>query len=97
MSEDPIGFDSGDTNHYRYSKNSPIAHKDPSGKSIIGAILIGIGIGEFFGEMHSGIAPDPDPAFFEGERQYQEWVQRIYLKRLREKWENKTGNLCGVV
>lgn len=31
MSEDPIGFRSGDTNHYRYVKNSPLMLIDPSG------------------------------------------------------------------
>ncbi len=31
MSEDPIGFLSGDINHYRYVFNNPLIFNDPSG------------------------------------------------------------------
>ncbi len=31
ISQDPIGFASGDTNHYRYVGNSPLDYVDPSG------------------------------------------------------------------
>ena len=31
LSEDPIGFSSGDTNMYRYVKNNPVRHTDPFG------------------------------------------------------------------
>lgn len=31
LSEDPIGFDSGDPNLYRYAGNDPINFRDPSG------------------------------------------------------------------
>ncbi|MBN2653815.1 MAG: hypothetical protein JXR79_01690, partial [Nitrospirae bacterium] len=31
VSKDPIGFESGDTNHYRYVFNNPVNYIDPSG------------------------------------------------------------------
>jgi RHS repeat-associated protein len=34
MSQDPLGFDAGDSNLYRYVSNSPVANLDPSGKVI---------------------------------------------------------------
>lgn len=39
LSEDPLGFDSEDLNHYRYVSNSPLLYIDPSGK--IGLYLYG--------------------------------------------------------
>ena len=32
MSQDPMGFDAGDTNLYRYVGNSPVGAADPSGE-----------------------------------------------------------------
>lgn len=32
ISQDPVGFDAGDFNLYRYVKNSPLGFKDPSGE-----------------------------------------------------------------
>ena len=32
ISQDPMGFDAGDSNLYRYSRNQPVAHSDPSGQ-----------------------------------------------------------------
>ncbi|MFM6623632.1 MAG: RHS repeat domain-containing protein, partial [Dolichospermum sp.] len=42
LSEDPIGFNSEDTNLYRYVKNSPINFIDPNGKEAltIGGVLV---------------------------------------------------------
>jgi len=40
ISEDPIGFDSGDFNFYRYVGNSPINFIDPSGKDCISKCLL---------------------------------------------------------
>src|SRR5262245_13046252 len=31
LTPDPIGFDAGDTNLYRYCHNDPVNHTDPSG------------------------------------------------------------------
>lgn len=31
MSEDPIGFNGGDVNFYRYAKSKPINFRDPTG------------------------------------------------------------------
>ncbi len=31
LSEDPIGFEAGDSNLYRYVANNPTNHTDPSG------------------------------------------------------------------
>jgi RHS repeat-associated protein len=66
LSEDPIGFDAGDANLYRYVGNSPTMHTDPTGE-IPPLILIGIGVGAFFGAMSSANvanAPGPgDPVF----------------------------------
>ena len=33
ISQDPLGFDAGDSNLYRYVKNRPIVDSDPSGLS----------------------------------------------------------------
>jgi RHS repeat-associated protein len=33
LSEDPLGFDGGDTNLYRYVHNNPLARTDPSGEA----------------------------------------------------------------
>ena len=41
LSQDPIGFASGDFNFYRYVGNSPLSNTDPFGKSGIG---VGAGI-----------------------------------------------------
>ena len=35
MSQDPKGFDAGDTNHYRLSWNTPISHVDPLGLDVL--------------------------------------------------------------
>ena len=57
MSEDPIGFKSGDSNFYRYVKNSPMMYSDPDGKNPF-LVLIGVGalvggaggvVGDFIG------------------------------------------------
>ena len=46
LSEDPIGFVSGDTNLYRYVKNNPIALTDPSGNGpIAGGVCAIIDVG----------------------------------------------------
>ena len=37
LSEDPIRFDSGDYNLYRYVQNRPLIQTDPTGKSSVGA------------------------------------------------------------
>ena len=42
ISSDPIRFASGDTNLYRYVRNAPILHSDPSG-TVAPAILLGLG------------------------------------------------------
>ena len=43
MSEDPIGFGSGETNLYGYGSNNPLSLKDPTGEAIllfVGAIVL---------------------------------------------------------
>ena len=35
ISQDPLGFDAGDSNLYRYVNNAPTNHTDPSGKDIV--------------------------------------------------------------
>jgi hypothetical protein len=39
LQEDPIGFDAGDVNLYRYTKNNPVSERDPSGLLSVGAEL----------------------------------------------------------
>ena len=41
MSEDPIHFDSGDYNLYRYVENKPVNRTDPSGLLSFGQIIGG--------------------------------------------------------
>jgi RHS repeat-associated protein len=43
ISTDPIGFDGGDGNLYRYAGNSPVAYTDPSGHSAFSKILKQVG------------------------------------------------------
>jgi len=48
LSEDPIGFKSGDTNFYRYVLNDPISNTDPSGlasRNSIYAFFLTLGLG----------------------------------------------------
>ena len=44
LSEDPIGFASGDFNWYRYTLNNPVNYIDPSGEFGLLGALIGGGI-----------------------------------------------------
>ncbi len=49
LSEDPIGFASGDFNQYRYTFNSPVNLRDPSGEFTIGgSFYYGVGGGFSF-------------------------------------------------
>jgi uncharacterized protein RhaS with RHS repeats len=48
LSEDPIGFDGGDTNLYRYVSNNPVNYTDPSGNlspASVTVCLIALGAG----------------------------------------------------
>ena len=40
MSEDPIGFSSGDSNFYRYVGNNPLSYQDPYGEAGYEYVLI---------------------------------------------------------
>jgi len=42
LSEDPIGFKSGDYNLYMYVKNNPITYTDPKGESATLLAFVGI-------------------------------------------------------
>ncbi len=43
---DPIGFDAGDSNLYRYVDNSPIIYSDPTGETLgVSLLAVGIGVG----------------------------------------------------
>ena len=44
ISEDPIRFNSGDTNLYRYVENRPLIFTDPQGEKLTGIGVIGIGV-----------------------------------------------------
>jgi len=57
LSVDPIGFESGDFNHYRYVGNDPVNFRDPSGLWATGAPSVGQGMtamGESIGNFVSG-------------------------------------------
>lgn len=55
LSEDPIGFMSGDTNFYRYVGNNPIRDRDPSGKLSPGSIAF-CGLAIAAGELYDSAA-----------------------------------------
>jgi len=72
-SQDPIGFQSGDTNLYRYVMNSPAQFRDPSGQlalteyislscEILSAASAGITIGEIVRDVFEGSASATDVA-----------------------------------
>lgn len=50
MQEDPLGFQSGDSNFYTYVSNNPLAYTDPSGLIISGFGFITEGFRELFGK-----------------------------------------------
>ncbi len=68
LSEDPIGFEGGDLNLYRYAANNPISQKDPTGNSVAAeygevvkqvaerAIENGLELGETIDDCFKGIA-----------------------------------------
>ncbi len=61
MSEDPIGFDSGDVNLYRYVENNPVEYIDPFGfsqKDIQDAMI--------YVAAHSGMQPAGTSAILNG-------------------------------
>jgi len=62
LSEDPIGFGSGDENFYRYVGNKPNLYTDPNGKTILLPILIGIMIiyPELIGDEPAVFEPTPN-------------------------------------
>lgn len=50
LSQDPLGFEAGDYNLYRYAFNSPLNFTDPTGQAIpliIGGILIAVAIADY--------------------------------------------------
>jgi RHS repeat-associated protein len=51
ISVDPIGFDAGDSNLYRYVGNSPTMYTDPTGE--VAQVLAGAGFGAVFGGLYS--------------------------------------------
>ena len=62
MSEDPIGFKSGDSNFYRYVRNAPIKYNDPYGE-IIPAVAIVWGsyeVGFFIGATYNKLFNNTD-------------------------------------
>jgi hypothetical protein len=59
--DEPLGFEAGDANLYRYVGNSPTNFVDPTGE-VPPLIIIGIGIGAFWGACSSpNIANAPAP------------------------------------
>lgn len=59
ISEDPIGFNAGDTNIYRYVGNSPTNFTDPSGEVAFVPIAVGVVVSYAIGQA---FAPDPAQA-----------------------------------
>ncbi len=45
LTEDPIGFASGDVNFYAYVNNNPLNFTDPSGNVICGGVCVAVGVG----------------------------------------------------
>ena len=62
LSADPIGFQAGDTNLYRYVFNNPVKYTDPTG-TIVPVILLTYAAyeaGFFIGATYNKIAQDTD-------------------------------------
>ncbi|MBZ8181188.1 RHS repeat domain-containing protein [Oscillatoria salina] len=60
ISEDPIGFDGGDVNLYRYVNNSPLIYTDPSGllvREATGLLSSGSGLLSGLGSLAGRVAP----------------------------------------
>ena len=58
MTEDPIGFNAGDSNIYRYVNNSPTNHTDPSGE-VVPFIVAGAALIAIFNSPQIANAPAP--------------------------------------
>ena len=55
ISQDPIGFEGGDSNLYRYVNNSPVIYTDPYGEAVTIPFLIGVAVITLLAD---GISPD---------------------------------------
>jgi RHS repeat-associated protein len=65
MSLDPVGFNAGDSNLYRYVQNTPVNAVDPNGEfPVLTLIAVGlIGGALFFGTPPAAQAPGPNDGF----------------------------------
>ena len=64
LSQDPIGFDGGDSNLYRYVGDSPTNGTDPSGEFVPAlAVFIAAGIGVLVGADYVQAPGPTEPAF----------------------------------
>jgi RHS repeat-associated protein len=88
ISEDPIGFDGGDTNLYRYVGNSPINFTDPSGLMFEEFLNIADSFARnWWEEAGEPFVRDPLGTIkngFEGSQLYAEELQRSNAKQLAD-------------
>ncbi|MBX9660814.1 MAG: RHS repeat-associated core domain-containing protein, partial [Nitrospiraceae bacterium] len=86
-SQDPLGFDAGDSNLYRYVKNSPAIHLDPSGFfggwGSAGTTINGKAINPFTGKWLIPNGPPGQTGFFdlykEIQRRLPTSIQPVYF------------------
>ncbi len=83
ISEDPIGFASGDFNWYRYVGNSPITYIDPYGYNALAGAIAGGEAGAIFGPVGAIIGAGAGAALFSwGAYELWEW------------WNSPEDNIC---
>jgi len=63
IQRDPLGFEAGDTNWYRFVGNAPTGKLDPTGEIVWVPVIIGIGLG-YWWTTNPANAPGPnDPVY----------------------------------
>ena len=59
VEEDPMGFEAGDTNLYRYVGNNPLDRTDPNGLGPFEPLATALIYQDIFPNLNGSIVPDP--------------------------------------